>query len=154
MTEPQYEAIEQQLAFMRSTLEHVAQDDCEYIHFPDDRETPCSCNVCRAKAALRQSNEWRYQGAMAYRLGNGFNPREVRMISAFKKDIGDHRLSQILDENRQTDNQRLPAPSTRDWYVATSVVQWLATNCGMAVLERAGFKYTKWDEDKEQRDSK
>lgn len=32
-------------------------------------------------------------------------------------------------------------PSVRDWYVATSIIQWLATNCGMSVLEAAGFKY-------------
>lgn len=39
------------------------------------------------------------------------------------------------------------APSARDWYVATSVIQWLATTVGMTVLEGAGFKYAQWEQD-------
>jgi hypothetical protein len=38
-------------------------------------------------------------------------------------------------------------PSARDWYVATSVIQWLATNVGMTVLEAAGFKYAQEEQD-------
>jgi len=49
-------------------------------------------------------------------------------------------LSQILKEDQ--------APSARDWYVATSLIQWLATNVGMTVLEAAGFKYQQWEQDR------
>ncbi len=52
----------------------------------------------------------------------------------------DHLLTQILDDKS--------APSARDWYVATSVVQWLATSVGMTVLEAAGFKYQQWEQDR------
>ena len=51
----------------------------------------------------------------------------------------DHLLTQILQDDR--------SPSARDWYVATSIIQWLATNVGMTVLEAAGFKYQQWDQD-------
>jgi hypothetical protein len=51
----------------------------------------------------------------------------------------DHLLSQILKDDH--------IPSARDWYVATSVIQWLATNVGMTVLEAAGFKYQQWEQD-------
>jgi len=152
MTDPQYESIEAQMFHMRAVLERVAMDECEFLEFPEDKEVPCYCSPCRAVAALRHSTEWRYEGAMNYRVHNGHNPRETRIVMAWKKAIDDHRLSQILDERRESEH---PArPSARDWYVATSVVQWLATNVGMSVLEAAGFKYTKWDEDRESREDK
>lgn len=59
----------------------------------------------------------------------------------------DHRLGQILREHR-CDVTR------RDWYVAVSVIQWLATNIGSTVLEGAGYKYTKLDEDRELREAR
>ena len=52
----------------------------------------------------------------------------------------DDLLSKILKDDR--------VPSARDWYVATSVIQWLATNVGMTVLEGAGFKYQQWEQDR------
>ena len=52
---------------------------------------------------------------------------------------GPQLLAQILKDDH--------IPSARDWYVATSVIQWLATNVGMTVLEAAGFKYQQWDQD-------
>lgn len=112
---------------------------------------PCDCPVCMARAALQAVADWRYggskerpanryHGAMAERLTNGHHPREVKMHAAWAKDTDDFRLAAILRDKR-------PAPSARDWYVATSVVQWLGTAVGMGVLEAAGFKYTQWDED-------
>lgn len=152
MTDPQYEAIEHQLHCLRSTLEIVAQDECHYILDGMEQAEPCECNPCRARGALRQSREWRYQGAMDYRVHDGHNPRETRIIMAWKKDVDDRRLGGILDQNREKSYP--DRPSARDWYVATSVVQWLATNVGMSVLKNAGFDYTRWDEDREQRENK
>lgn len=51
----------------------------------------------------------------------------------------DHLLALVLKQEE--------SPSARDWFVATSVVQWLATNVGMSVLEAAGFKYQQSDQD-------
>jgi hypothetical protein len=65
------------------------------------------------------------------------------MHAAWEKLAGgspDHLLSNILREEK--------TPSARDWYVATSVIQWLATNVGMTVLEAAGFSYQQWEQDR------
>lgn len=63
--------------------------------------------------------------------------REAKMrevwIAFFSGKDPDRGLSLILGDAR--------APSARDWYVATSVIQWLATNVGMALLEAAGFRH-------------
>ena len=56
------------------------------------------------------------------------------MINAWRAQVDDRLLAMILDQEGYT-------PSPRDWFVATSVVQWLATNVGMNVIERAGFVY-------------
>jgi len=48
---------------------------------------------------------------------------------------------------RQRLDTTLAFANLRDWYVATSVIQWLATNVGMTVLEAAGFKYQQWTQD-------
>jgi hypothetical protein len=52
----------------------------------------------------------------------------------------DQLLSNILREEK--------TPSARDWYVATSVIQWLATNVGMTVRVAAGFSYQQWEQDR------
>lgn len=100
----------------------------------------CRCPVCVARVALATADavDWRF---VSYRRCT--MPRERDIVEAWKaylkRDRGggssmDLVMSQIIGD----------APSVRDWYVATSVIQWLATNCGMTVLEQAGFKYD-WD---------
>lgn len=72
------------------------------------------------------------------------------MLAAWKHLMNDHRLGQLLDDSPIMAGgapHSFPLPTPRDWYVATTVVQWLATNVGMGVLEAAGFKYQHWDED-------
>jgi hypothetical protein len=114
------------------------------------------CTLCTAKHALKLVADWRYDGSGGGRpeknrhrssypdrtIEGGHYPREAKMHAAWAKAVDDFRLADILRDKR-------PAPSARDWYVATSVVQWLATSCGMAILEAAGFKYTQYDEDHE-----
>jgi hypothetical protein len=96
-------------------------------------------STCVAKAVLARTKEWRYIGAHHDRVTNGHNPREAKIHDAWKKLVGDLELSRILDEKT--------LPSARDWYVASSIVQWLATNVGMTVIEAAGYKYQQWEQD-------
>lgn len=122
--------------------------DCDYYDDEKSRPTPCDCARCIAVAALEAAKNWRFHGAHHARIGNSTFPRETKMHAAWMKLASggggrpgpDHLLSKILNEEGRT-------PSARDWYVATSVIQWLATNVGMTVLEGAGFKYQQWDQD-------
>lgn len=126
--------------------------DCEYLDNSGKQPSPCDCPVCEAKAMLLMTREWRYVGAHHNRVTNGHNPREMRMIVAWKNQVDDKLLATLL-YNGPLDGRGAPrepvfVPSARDWFVATTIVQWLATNVGMAVLQAAGFKYSLWDEDR------
>lgn len=126
----------------------VRQGECEYDDV-DVKARPCLCNCgyCVAVAALQAAKNWRFHGARWERTQSGQWPRETRMHAAWMKlascseESPDRLLTQILREEDLI-------PSVRDWYVATSVVQWLATNVGMTVLEAAGFSYQQWDQDR------
>jgi hypothetical protein len=143
---------EQGLRILDNALWRIAHErgECYYAdHSDKDKPKPCDCPRCVALAALAASKSWRFQGSHYERTQQGGWPREAKMQSAWAKYASQHRdpdvlLSQILGDDR--------APSARDWYVATSVVQWLATNCGMTILEAAGFKYAQWDEDRAEAD--
>jgi hypothetical protein len=146
----------------------VAADDC--CGWEDEcKDDPC--RRCRARAALDAVKAWRYGGsvdeparrfdsAMACRLTNGWNPRETKIHKAWASFMGDYRhadytLGRILtDRTHGQLESAVDWPSARDWYVATSVVQWLATSVGMSIIEAAGFKYTQWDEDRKTVDAK
>ena len=140
---------EQGLRILDNALWRIARrGDCEYYD-ENDRPKPCDCPRCLAIAALEAAKNWRFHGAHYERTLSDQWPREVKMHAAWMKLARraggggadpDHLLSQILKEEH--------APSARDWYVATSVIQWLATNVGMTVLEAAGFKYQQWDQDR------
>lgn len=123
-----------------STLRAIAtQNDCY-----NDDGADCSCAVCHAKWAVDKVDSWRFEAALSSRLTDGLHPREARIIRAFHnymRSDPDGRLQQIL-KDKDHDVTR------RDWYVATSIVQWLATNIGMSIVEEAGFKYTHYDEDR------
>jgi hypothetical protein len=139
---------EQGLRILDNALWRIARrGDCEYEGDASQRN-PCDCPRCVAIAALEASKNWRFHGALYERTQSGHWPRETKMHAAWMKLAGgtsragrdpDLLLSQILKEDH--------APSARDWYVATSVIQWLATNVGMTVLEAAGFKYQQWEQD-------
>jgi hypothetical protein len=128
------------------------------------------CGSCIARKVLAEVHDWRFggsttepmrgfaerfcSGAMYKRVPSGWNPREARMHAAWCKELGrrdaDRYLGLILSERSEYPSW----PSARDWFTATSVVQWLATNCGMAVLEGAGFTYKHFDEDHRAIDAK
>jgi hypothetical protein len=123
---------------------------CDY-EYDKDRPSPCNCQVCEAKAALAATRDWRFIGSHHARVTTGFDPRETKIHAAWKKLLDDRKLGQILYDGPYSGGEPagdVPCPTVRDWYVATSVVQWLATNVGMTVLEAAGFKYDQWDQDR------
>lgn len=137
---------EQGLRILDNALWRIAHcGDCDYYD-EQDRPKPCDCSRCSALAALEAAKNWRFHGALFERIHSGHWPREDKMHAAWMKLAtshsggSDHLLSQILKED--------PAPSARDWYVATSVIQWLATSVGMTVLERAGFLYQQHEQDR------
>jgi len=125
---------------MLSALRGIAElYDCDG---GDDGD--CSCPPCRARHAIAKVDSWRFEGAVSERLTSGFNPRETRIVAAFRcyfRGDSDRKLAQVLRDERHD-------VTRRDWWVATSVVQWLATNCGMGILEQAGFKYSNYDADR------
>lgn len=135
---------EQGLRILDNALWRIAhRGDCDYDDVRDsERPKPCDCPRCTARAALEAAKSWRFHGAYYERVQSGHWPREAKMHAAWMKlatsQDPDHVLSQILKDT---------APSARDWYVATSVIQWLSTSVGMTVLEAAGFKYAQWDQD-------
>lgn len=136
---------EQGLRILDNALWRIARrGDCEY-HDEKERPRPCDCPRCLAIAALEATKNWRFHGALHERTQSAAWPREVKMHAAWMKLASRDRdpdtlLSLILREDR--------APTARDWYVATSVVQWLATNVGMTVLEAAGFRYQQHEQDR------
>ena len=135
------------LRILDTALWRIAhRGDCDYYD-EKNRPTPCDCPHCVARAALEGAKNWRFHGAHHARTQSGHWPREAKMHAAWMKLANgnqggpDHLLAKaILNDDS--------APSARDWYVATSVIQWLATNVGMTVLEQAGFKYDQWDQDR------
>lgn len=142
---------EQGLRILDNALWRIAhRGDCEYIYEGTSRPRPCDCPHCVARAALEAATNWRFHGAFHERTQSGLWPREAKMHAAWMKlatagrEDPDHLLSQILKDG-ETPSE---TPSARDWYVATSVIQWLATNVGMTVLEAAGFKYQQWEQDR------
>jgi hypothetical protein len=149
MSNPTIQDQEQGLRILDNALWRIAhRGDCEYYD-SHDRPKPCDCPRCVAISALESAKNWRFHGAHHERTQIEHWPREAKMHAAWMKLASgsgqggrdpDHLLSQILKDDG--------APSARDWYVATSVIQWLATNVGMTVLEAAGFKYQQWDQDR------
>lgn len=150
------------IALLTAALRRIANGrDCDYIDFPKDRPAPCTCPKCTATAVLEQAAAWRRRGAHHQRVTNGFNPRETAIVEAWSKAVDDRRLAQILDPGAPDDKQRvfithetLQPPTARDWFVATSVVQWLVTNVGQEVLRNAGWGYTRYDEDRKALDAR
>ena len=136
---------EQGLRILDNALWRIGRrGDCEYYDDEKNRPKPCDCPRCVAIAALEAAKNWRFHGAHHTRTQGDSWPREVKMHASWMKLVTSNRdpdqlLSLVLKEDH--------VPSARDWYVATSVIQWLATNVGMTVLEGAGFKYQQWEQD-------
>mgnify|MGYP001560887655 FL=1 len=131
---------------LRRSLRAIAQGgDC----WGREEDGSCTCPVCEASFALEKVRSWRFEAALAERVTNGFHPAEARMIDAWRRAMHggpegdpDIRFAMVLKLDGPTEVTR------RDWYVATSVVQWLATNIGSCFIEQAGYQYLKYDEDR------
>ena len=138
---------EQSLRILENALWRIGRrGDCDYYDDGKNQPKPCDCPHCVAIAALEAAKNWRFHGAHHERIKKDYWPREKKTHAAWMKLANgnqggpDHLLAKaILNDDS--------APSVRDWYVATSVIQWLATNVGMTVLEGAGFKYQQWEQD-------
>jgi hypothetical protein len=139
-------SIHRTLTSLRNALRSIVfnNGDCSRFDEPDDG-TPCECPTCIAKAALAGEEDWRFAGYNPMRRKT--MPREAAMVDAwrhyFTKSAGkangtsapmDAILSQILF-GEESPNE----VTERDWYVATTIVQWLATNVGQCVLFDAGY---------------
>jgi hypothetical protein len=157
MSDDRTNALEHTVRILDNALWRLAQGrPCEYDHdHVGKRPTPCNCQICVAKSALAATRDWRFIGAHHARVTSGVDPREAKIHAAWKKLVDDRKLGQILYDGPYRGGEpahEVSCPTARDWYVATSVVQWLATSVGMTVLEAAGFKYDQWDQDRADRD--
>lgn len=128
---------------LRSILFH--NGECYRSDEPREADRLCECPICIAKAALANEEDWRFMG---YSPERRFSmPRELAIVEAwkhyFKRSAGrangtseplDGMLAQVLGVDADS-------VSARDWYVATTVVQWLATNVGQCVLLDAGYEH-------------
>lgn len=156
--------LESELAQAMLALRSIANyGECDYEGNHDkDKPRPCHCPHCTANHYLDPQANWRFEGGGVDRQAT--MPREQRIMQAFRKSMTsivgymdpDRALAQILYEG-DTDRRGIPGqgmrlPTARDWYVASTLVQWLATNCGMEILREAGWTYTKYEEDKKLRE--
>ena len=135
-------SIHRTLTSLRNALRSIVfnNGDCSRFDEPDDG-TPCECPTCIAKAALAGEEDWRFQGYNPARRKT--MPREAAMNDAWRHYFmgsadgstkADAKLSQILFGEESPNDV-----TERDWYVATTIVQWLATNVGQCVLFDAGY---------------
>lgn len=149
-----HDVLEMVAGTMQLALRRISQEECLYE--AGERPTPCDCPGCAAKHALAASRDWRRRCSDPNRLN--YNPRERKIVDAFAEQIGDRGLSAILREDDFLVSGHVGVaaehrgyPSVRDWFVALSVVRWLATNCGMEVLRAAGWVYGQYEDDREAR---
>lgn len=149
---------ERQLRVLTGALRAIAnRTDCDYAGgLESERPTPCPCPRCEARAALETEALWRFEGRGAWRTET--MPRERKIVAAWRDycsvggDVAkaDFRLAQILGEVDR--DHGFEMPTARDWYVATSVIQWMATNVGQSLLEAAGYRYGQYEEDRIERE--
>lgn len=134
--------LEVSVGLLTEALYQIANGhDCDYV-LERERPDPCPCARCVAKRAVERVGDWRYLGARSGRTRT--NPRERKMVAAWRAEVGDAKLAQVLAD----DSADPVLPTVRDWFVASTVVQWLATNVGMEVLRKAGFEYAGWEADR------
>jgi hypothetical protein len=146
MSSNRQESYHRSFVAMRNALRSIIFNNGEcYRADEPDNPSPCECPICLAKAALAGEEDWRFTG---YRPERKLSmPRELAMHAAWKhyflRSAGsangttapmDKLLAQILGSD---DGDTI---TERDWYVATTVVQWLATTVGQCVLLDAGYR--------------
>lgn len=126
--------LESGLEFLRDRVSSCIDDGYQ-------SDSPCGhCDYCTVNRLLKPEPyfEWRYRGYMHARIEH--NPRERRIIHAFAERVKDEEFQLIMGTGNPV--------NARDWLVASTIVQWLATNVGMGVLEQAGFEYKRFEEDR------
>jgi hypothetical protein len=141
--------LERTVDILDGFAQQIASYDC-YGCEPDSLCTPC-----RATAALDAVPAWRFngstemptrrfEGSMHDRVTSGWDLRETkihRAWTAFMTGHGrgpDHMLGLVLTARSGgigVFDGPIEWPTPRDWYVATSVVQWLATTVGSSIIE-------------------
>ena len=144
---------------MRNALRSILAYSGECSRYDEpDRDEPCDCPHCVAKAALEGEEDWRFMGYSPERRRT--MPRELAIVDAWKHYFkqssgsstgGSGPMDQILAKILNVDTDSI---TERDWYVATSIVQWLATNVGQCVLFDAGYVYAPPPAQPEERKSK
>lgn len=135
-----------ELVTLRETLAYIARrHDC--WRYDEGYDAACECPSCLAKRTLSEDTEWRYLGSLPGRITDGRHPRETAMHAAWRKALDsrdpDARLREIMHDETPV--------TPRDWYVASSIVRWLATNVGSCVLRDAGWVEREWTERDRQR---
>lgn len=141
MSYPNYERdeiISRRLAAADLALRAIANyADCMNQDYPDPEQPICQCPVCIAKRTLASESEWRYVGNHESRRSH--NPREAAIADAWRRYMKgpcsgtpDHKLASILGIDKVTPH---------DWLIATTLVQWMATNIGSCLLYEAGYHY-------------
>lgn len=128
----------------RASLSYIANRDCD-CYWNDKTVVPTddnrSCEVCQARLAMRDIDDVlmpRIEGLHPDRMKN---PPELIYVEAFRKECerspGVNHGYGLLELLLQPEGEKLvPAVGQRDARVATTIIQWLGTNCGRGfVLE-------------------
>lgn len=148
MSSVRQDAYHRKFVSMRNALRSIIHYNGEcYRRDEPNNPSPCECPICLAKAALEGEEDWRFQGYRPDRRET--MPREHAIHAAWKayfthtagKANGttgpmDQIFAQIIDGAEKADQDTV---TERDWYIATTVVQWLATNVGQCILFDAGY---------------
>lgn len=155
MSRPNYggidrtDALQRSFTAMRSALRSIIyyNGDCMHQDEPS-QDGPCECPVCIAKMALEGEEDWRFMGYNPTRRVH--SPREAAMVAAWKHYFT-HSAGQARGNSAPMDTIFAnilfgegsgPSDVTeRDWYVATTIIQWLATNVGQCILSDADYHY-------------
>lgn len=132
------ESINRKMSAMAQALRTIAgYGDCMHRDHPAEDEPPCGCPVCIAKNALAIEADWRFISNHENRQAH--NPREAAIMAAWRRymrGLGsgtpDFKLAQILGFESVT---------VRDWLVASTLIQWMTTNVGSALLTETGYHY-------------
>lgn len=140
-------SIHRTLTGLRNALRSIIFNNGDCSRLGEPSEELCDCPTCLAKSALAGEEGWRFEGYNPLRRKT--MPRGAAMNDAwrhyFLQAAGqangtsapmDAIMSQILFGSESTSEV-----TARDWYVATTIVQWLATNVGQCVLFDAGYRY-------------
>ena len=154
--------IEEIVSLFGETLETIRR--YQACDFYEDKEGDCSCAGCQAKWALEKVGyDWRSKIAMdqlgmdevtplpshlsagPYPERLNWHARERRLVGAFLGDTAHRYFGHIVGQKE---------PTLRDWRAAIGVVRWLGTNVGSFVLEVAGWRYGRYQEDREQESSR